>query len=195
MEVKGSLLLSYVELIKANDDRDWQRWLTDDDRAIIDGLILSSAWYPYSTYRNISHALFKELAASNLDIAYDSGKNIMRNLVGVYQSLVVEGDPVRTLRGLASLKGVFMRGDYGAEVSEHSDGRLVYHWSPVEDEENEEAIKAYAYHLAGSVVELTEQTGAQNVDCKINSTGREYWIEIKWDCSPPENLGHSGAVK
>ena len=181
MEVKGTLLREYAELIKANPDRDWKQWLTDEDWEIVNGPIVPSSWYPFSTYQNATFAAFKELAGSNLDLAYGSGRTIMQNLLGVYGSVVVEGDPVESCKRLAGLRDVFMRGEFGAEVSEHGEGHLVYHWSPVKDYRDEEGIRAYAYHLAGSVTELTERAGGGNVGCEIKSTGREYWFEITWE--------------
>lgn len=44
LKVKGTVLLDYVRLIKAVKDKNWDKYLTDADKQIINGRILPSLW-------------------------------------------------------------------------------------------------------------------------------------------------------
>ena len=62
MQVKGTMITDYVKLVRSNPDKDWGRYLEDGDWEIINGQVLSSAWYPYEFFRRLGYAVFKEIA-------------------------------------------------------------------------------------------------------------------------------------
>ena len=80
MKVKGTLIIDYVRIIRANRERSWDRWLAKEDWEIIDGQVLPSNWYPYESFRRIGFAVFKEIANSDLNVAQQFGRLTIRNL-------------------------------------------------------------------------------------------------------------------
>jgi len=72
--VKGTLLLDYVCMIRANKDKDWQKYLKPEDWEIINGRILPSLWYPYETFERAGMATFYVLGGGNFDAVRAWGK-------------------------------------------------------------------------------------------------------------------------
>ena len=72
MRVKGTLLLDYVRMIRANKELDWDEYLETEDWEVINSQILSSQWYSYDSFRRIAYGVFKVIGKSeNLSISRD----------------------------------------------------------------------------------------------------------------------------
>jgi len=107
-KVKGSLLLDYVRMIRANRDKEWERYLSGEDWEIINSRIIPAAWYPFETFVRAGMAVFYELAGGDLSISRAWGKTSMENLIkNIYKSVICDKDPMKALERFILLRRQF----------------------------------------------------------------------------------------
>jgi hypothetical protein len=182
MEVKGSLMFNYVKLIRANKDRDWDKYLEPEDRKIINSRVLPASRYPYESFRRIGFAVFKEIANSDLEVVRGFGHFNMKTLLEIYSSiLVVPGNPLASLKNSAESKEIFMTGDSDTQVAEHGDDWALCKVIPPSQENDDERLEAFCYQYAGHLEEVVEQAGGKNVRSTIKKKGRIFEILVKWE--------------
>ncbi|HUT55477.1 MAG TPA: hypothetical protein VM658_18955 [bacterium] len=181
MRVKGTLVLDYVRIIRANRGQDWSKYLTPEDWQIIDSQVLSSQWYPYDSFRRIAFAVFKVIAKGNLKTAETFGRFTVKNMLGVYKNILVPGDPAASMDKLARLRRTFFEGEMDTKILEHGKGWLRYEIIVFAQEEDNERIEAFCHQAAGNLIEITEQSGGKNIkaDISLKSTGGE--IKVSWE--------------
>jgi len=123
--VKGSILIDFVKTIKADKTGAYDRYLTREDRDVINQRLLPSAWYPYETFRNCFNAVFEVLAKKNLDQVQNWGRLYGEQIVAsLYKSLLKEGQPLDYLKKYE----VYIRNffDFGKiEVLEETQNQVV----------------------------------------------------------------------
>ncbi len=180
--VKGPMLLNYVKLVRANPDRDWGKYLEDEDWQVINDKIFTSNRYSYDTFRRIGYAVFKEIAGSDFKMVRSFGRFNMKTLLELFQdAFVVPEDPRASVRKLTMTKGVFMSGDSTTRVLDQGDN-----WSrcivmvPSEEDDPERA-EAFCRQYAGHLEEVVEQAGGVNSQSEIKPSGRDFEILISWD--------------
>jgi len=180
MQVKGTLLMDYVKIVRANKDRKWDRWLAAEDWEIINGQVLPSNWYPYENFRRIGFAVFKEIADSNLETVRSFGRFSMRRLLEIYKNVLSPGDPVASARNLAKLRRTFMRGEQETRVAEAGPGWLRYEVSTGAEEDHEHSL-AFVHQMAGNLEEIAAQTGGKNVTAQVAEEGKVFNILVRWE--------------
>lgn len=186
MQVKGTMVMDYVRIIRANPDKNWDRWLTPEDWEIIRGKVLPSQRYPYKTFRNIGFAVFKEIAGGDLNVARQFGRFTMKNWIEIYRtSILVPGDPVHSLQKLAKLRRNFFTIEVDTKVTEHGPDWARYQFLHYSEETDEERKLAYTYQMAGQLEEVVAQAGCQNPSTTISPIPAGYEILVKW--TPPTN--------
>lgn len=181
MRVKGTLVLDYVRIIRANRGQDWSKYLTPEDWQIIDGQVLSSQWYPYDSFRRIAYAVFKVIAKGNLKTAETFGRFTIKNMLKVYKNMLVPGDPAASVEKLARLRSMFFDGGVDSRMIEHGKGWLRYEIIVSAQEEDPERLEAFCHQVAGNLIELVEQSGGKNImaDISLKSGGGE--IKVTWE--------------
>jgi hypothetical protein len=80
-QVKGSLLLETARMLRAHKDRDWKKYLSDQDLAVINSRIMPSTWYPLDLYERATYAIFQEIAQGKLEVAWAWGKFVGEDLI------------------------------------------------------------------------------------------------------------------
>jgi hypothetical protein len=182
IQVKGSLMLDYVRLIRANRDRNWDRWLKPADWEIINGKVLPSQKFPYELFRRIGFAVFKEIAQSNLETVRGFGRFNIRGLIQVYQaSILVPGDPMTSVRKLSQLRKLFMEGGGETRMEARGPKGLRYEVMLPEGETHDEGTQAYAYQIAGNLEELIERAGGKQARTSVEKTLVGYDILAQWE--------------
>ena len=181
MRVKGTMMLDYVRIIRANRDQDWSKYLTPEDWQLIDSQILSSNWYPYESFRRVSFAVFKVIAGGNLQTAQAFGRFTIKNQLRVYKNMLVPGDPVASVDRLARLRRTFFEGEMNTRILEHGKGWLRYEIIVFAQEEDNERIEAFCHQLAGNLVELVEQSGGKNVKAEVSFASGGAEIKVLWE--------------
>ena len=181
MEVKGTLVVDFVRIIRSNPDKNWDRWFTPEDWKIIRSQILPSQRYPYKTFRNIAFAVFKEIGGGDLNVARQFGRFTMKNWIELYKtSILVPGDPVRSIEKVAMLRRNFMDIEVETKVAEHGPDWVRYQIIHYADEPDEERKLAYVYQMAGQLEEVVAQAGGQNPSTTISPIPGGHEILVKW---------------
>jgi len=168
-KVKGSLLLDYVRMIRANKDKDWGKYLEPQDWEIINGRVLPSLWYPLSTFRRAGLATFNLLANGNMEMVRAWGRISLEQLVkGLYKSIVAEPDPVKALERFVLMRRQFYN-FLSMEMKPVDDKhvKLLLAFGP-----EEPGHEPYRAQLQGGVERLLELTGGKNPE--INFSGVEW---------------------
>jgi hypothetical protein len=180
-QVKGSYLLDFIKVIRANrDSKNFDKWLTKEDWEIIDSQVFPSNWYPLSIYRNAGLGIFKEIAGESVDITKVFGKLIGANLTKIYGHLLAVGDPPKTMEKYVTLRNIWFREvESHVEMMDIESNQLtikffIFKNDKVEPEE------AFAYLLGGNLEGLVEcaNVGKTSVDIKKVDDGYEYIV--KW---------------
>jgi len=181
MEIKGTMLVDYIRMIRANKDKNWDKWLTDEDRQIVNQTVLPSSWYPYQTFSNIGFATFKELANSDMKTAKTFGRMAMKNLLKLYQHILMPDDPVSSVKKYANLNRVLVRGGYDSKIIDEGDNWFKYKWNFAEEDEEEERKQAYLNQTTGMFEELMEQSGAKNIKIENEREGEFFILKVSWE--------------
>ncbi len=182
MQVKGSVIIDYVRLIRANKDRDWNRWLEPEDWQVINGELLTSQWYPYRLFKRLGWAAYQEIAGGDPELVRTFGRFNMKNLLQVYHNLLVPGDPLASIRKIAWSWANFFQGEgVESKITEHGDKWAIYKMTAPDEEDEPEKIVAFAHQLSGQLMELVAAANGRNPRVEVVSQGRSQYITIRWE--------------
>lgn len=158
--VKGTILEDFVRLIRANRDRDWDRFLKPEDWEIVNSKVLSSVWYPLGTYQRCGWASFQLLAGGNLELARQQGKFRGKELFeGVYKILLVKQEPGAALDRFVQMYGQFFNfSTIRNERVDEKSMRVYLDYDPADP-----SYESYCYLLMGYLEQLVEMTGGKNI--------------------------------
>lgn len=178
MQVKGSFLVDFVKVIRANKDKDFDKWLTSEDWEIINSKVLPSLWFPFDAYRSMGEAIFNVVANESLEVTRVFGQLILRNLLETYTTLVAEGDPAASVKKFAILRNTWFKGiESTVKVIDKGPDRVkvkLFLYDRIEPEE------AFAYLLAGNLEELVKQTGVKDPKVDVEKVEDGYEYNITW---------------
>jgi len=187
-QVKGSLLLEIARLIRANPDRNWDKYLTEQDKEIIFSKVLPSSWYPLETYERANYAIFIEIGQGKLENAFTWGRFVGEDIIKkFYSRLAEEQDPFSALKRFAVFHTLWFKFD-------EQDFKLIdlRQTAPKEVEAKIATpaytpyFEAYTYQLMGTFERLLELNGAQNIKIEItdhNWEGENPFsvIRVRWE--------------
>lgn len=178
-EVKGSLLVDVVRLIRANKDRDWKKYLNEKDLEIIESQILPTAWYPLDTYERAERAIFQEIGQGKLENARIWGRFAIDDMVKrIYQNLIEEQDPMLTLERFTLFrKQLFRFQDPNFQPMEFSQMGPKQVRIKIQLNHPLELFEAYAYQSMGSFERLVELAGGKEPKVSI--------VEYDWKSRCP----------
>lgn len=178
-QIKGTMAIDFVRIVRANRDKNWEKWLTPADLEIVNGKVLPSNWYPYDFFRRIAFAVFKEIAGGNLLTAQQFGRFQMRGLLAIYKNVLRPGDPGASVKTLAALYRTFIRGAYETRTTELEERSLTFEIeAAVEDDE--ERLLPFVYQVSGYILEIAEQAGGKNPEVEIKGQGHQHQIHLRW---------------
>jgi len=180
MQVKGSMIIDYVRLVRANKDRNWDDYLEDADWEIIKNRVLPSSWYPYESCRRIGLAVFKEIAQSDHATTKIFGRFVGRNLIEIYAHILHENDPVTSIETLCGMNRAFSDGDMGIELLDKGDNHVKIRFAAPE-EDNREFMEAFCSQIVGIYEELVDQAGGNNVTSSSELIGKRCDFFINWE--------------
>jgi hypothetical protein len=182
MQVKGTWIVNYVKIIRADRDKKWDRYLAPEDWEIVNQRVLSSQWYSYESFQRIGLAVFKESAGSNLDTVRAFGRLMLDDLVKVYKTILKEGDPHASVQKFVALRETFFKDVEGyTRVIDQGSDWLDYKLMMVERDLKTEVAEAFATQMAGSLEALVERTGAKNVSADVKRIEDGFMIHLKWE--------------
>ncbi len=185
MQVKGTMLIQMVKVIRSNKDKNWDKWLKSEDWEIINSRILPSQWYPYVSFERIGLAVFKEMAQSNLDNVISFGRLLANGMEDIYANVFVEGDPVTSIEKFSIIRKTFMKDvEGGTQITDHGPDWLKYKLailSQVDVEIDVEAAEVFAYMMAGTLEGIVEQAGGKNISVTVEKVEDGYDYDVKWE--------------
>ena len=182
MQVKGTLLMDYVRMLRSAKGKNWSQWLTPADLEIIQSKILPSQWYPYETMQRIGLAIFKELANSDLNLVRAFGKFMARNLAKVYQQVIIAGDPISSVEKIVAIqRTLFKDTGSGGRIIERSEKRFTFEITAEAGINQPEAAAAAGHQTAGVLEGIIELAGGKNVKTEIREKGEGFDLRFSWE--------------
>ncbi len=171
-QVKGTLFVDYVRMLRAKKGVDWARYLTPSDLVYLEERIQPEAWYPMATFERMGVAILEEVAGKNVGMAELWGRLSTDWLCAAHPNLVAPGDPRESLMRFQVLRQGFF--DYPAlTIREiHDAGATV----EIRYGMSARAEEAASHQTLGFFARLLEVSGA--TDVKIAFTARS------WDGAP-----------
>ena len=86
-QVKGTLFVDYVRMLRAKKDADWARYLTPSDLEYIGKRIISDEWYPMTTFERMGLAILAEVAEGDLRLVKEWGRMSIDWLCAVHPKI------------------------------------------------------------------------------------------------------------
>jgi uncharacterized protein (TIGR02265 family) len=168
-KVKGTMLMDFVRMIRANKNLDWDKHLQPGDWDIINGILLPSKWYPIGFYRRCSMAAFSLLANSDLEAARANGRSMAKRLFdNTYKSMTQSRDPMRALKQfVATYASFFNFSGLKLEQVEPHHAKVHHDYSSVD-----KGNIPYCHQLQGMFETLVSMSGGKNH--KVSITAKQW---------------------
>lgn len=173
--IKGSAVRSVIDFVKIKGDS--STWLTvvsqlsDEDRDIFSGVILSPNWYPMQSYHNLLLAISNNLSASSPEIGIDIGKKIIEDgLTGIYKTFLKILTPEYVMSKVPILWRRYFDGEQ-LELVEVTEKKIT-----MEVIGEIKPPKVYCYTVIGGMIKGIELAGGKNVvgrEIKCRASGCE----------------------
>jgi hypothetical protein len=162
-QVRGSLFLDYVRMLKSRHEVDWSQHLEPDDLGYLKARVDIEAWYPMAVFERMGIAILDVIARGDLGAVRAWGKGTVPSLVALHPNLLVENDPRESLMRFHVLRQTFF--DFEAASVTRLDDRHVrvqigYGMSPVAEE-------AASYQTMGFLEGLVELAGGEDVKARF----------------------------
>jgi hypothetical protein len=158
MQVKGSIVVNLVKMIKKDKSGVYNNYLTEKDKAIISQKILPSSWYPFDMYKRCLNAIFEVIAKKDLKIAKEWGRIECQTAMSNIYARVIEGcDPLSFIKRYEVTHQNFY--DFGkTEIIVEGKNRVVYKLS-----EFDAQFYIIYYLIQGWIEHGLELCGAKNI--------------------------------
>ena len=75
MKIRGTFLKDYVKIVNATRDKDWERFLNEDDWQIIGTMIIPTELYPVEIMGRIAQGLYELLAGGSHQFVREFGRS------------------------------------------------------------------------------------------------------------------------
>ncbi len=171
-QVKGTLFVDYVRMMRAKKGVDWARYLSPADLVFLEQRIVADAWYPMATFERMGVAILDEIAEKNVGLVEHWGRMSIDWLCTIHPNLVQPGDPRESLMRFQVLRQSFF--DYPAlTIHEITDGEATILIAYGMGGRAEEAA---SHQTLGFFERLLELSGANQVQATFPSRS--------WDGAP-----------
>jgi uncharacterized protein (TIGR02265 family) len=181
-KAKGTVLLDFIRMIKANKHLDWSNYLKPEDWEIFDSIILPAKWYPFDLYYRCSFAVFNVLGKGDMAVARAFGQSLATKLFETtYTSMVQRQDPMLGLQHFAQTYGSLFNFSLVRMEKVGPRHARMFHDFEATDKGND----AYGQQLKGMFEVLVQKTGGKNGKVEI---GAKQWegasatsFEVTWE--------------
>lgn len=162
MKVKGSVFIHLIKVIKSDKSGVYDKYLTVQDREIINQKILTSFWYPFETYKHCITAIFEVNAKNNPIVAKEWGRSECQAVMTtIYSAFISDGDPISFINSYEMIHKNFY--DFGKiEVIEEGKSQVVINLTSFDVQ----CIPIF-YLIEGWLECGLELCGAQNIKCEF----------------------------
>jgi hypothetical protein len=168
-KIKGALLMEFVRLIRDNKDRDWKKYLSEEDMKVVFGTVMPNAWYPLEIYEHAGLAIYTEIAQSKPENAKVWGRYVIEDLgKRFYHNLIRNEDPMGAIeRCMTFLQHWFKFDDpdfQAIRVEKVSPNRAKV---TIRYDHPLEFFEAYAYQSCGQFERIVELNGGKDARVEI----------------------------
>ena len=181
--VKGSVILDYVKMIRANPHLPWSDHLQPGDLEVINQLILPASWYPLDLFQRVGLAVFKLVAKENYSLLRAYGRALADKMHAENPGLLVKGRPLDTLHKYRAIQDrlySFKALDTEDISPQHMIVR-IYSLSLPEDI----GIAVYIEQISGTMERLVELSGGGQVRVQLLESvlqgAKQKTLEITWE--------------
>jgi len=162
-QVRGSLFLDYVRMLKARPQVDWRRHLATEDLGYLEQRIDLEAWYPMAAFERLGMAILDVIARGDLGAVRAWGRRTVQPMATLHGGLLVKNDPRESLMRFQVLRRTFF--DFEATHMTRVDDsevqvRLAYGMSPPAEE-------AASHQAMGFFDGLVELAGGEEVRARF----------------------------
>src|SRR6266542_1978846 len=162
-QVRGSLFLDYVRMLKARRDVDWRQHLAPADLSYLEQRIGLEDWYPMAAFERLGIVILDVIARGDLGAVRAWGKRTVLPLSELHGGLLVKDDPRESLMRFHVLRRTFFDFE-AANVTRLDDSevrmRIAYGMSPTAEE-------AASYQTMGFFDGLVELAGGEEVRARF----------------------------
>ena len=174
-KVKGSIFVPWVKGVRADKSGACDKYLTDEDRKLISGRILTSSWYPYETYRRCVDAVSNEIAKNDMNTIRGWGRAFVDSTYkNIYKNLFTESDPRKAMRS----RQMMFRTLYDfitADLEEVSESEYTIKFNGVEPD-----FKSFFAMAIGVMERGLELSGAKGLKAEF--------IDKSWEGAPATRI-------
>ncbi len=158
-QVKGTLFVDYVRMLRAKKGVDWSRWLAPHDLDKFASKKDPHDRYTMSTFERMGLAILAEVAQNNLELVKHWGRFSIDGLCAIHTNLIAKDDPRESLMRFQVLRQSFF--DYPALIMrEITDGEAAVQIAYGMCDRAEEAA---SWQTLGFFERLLEVSGAYDV--------------------------------
>lgn len=173
--VKGTLFVDYVRMIRASKHLDWSAHLTPGDLNLLGEQVVPDAWYPMEAFERFGNAILGELVGGDFSLVSLWGRLSVDELAAQHEGLLVPGNPRESVMRFQVLRGSFF--DFPAvEISMLIDHKVHV---TINYQMGDIAEEAASLQTQGFFERLLEASGAAEV--------RAVFLSRRW-------IGDAGTV-
>lgn len=178
--VKGTLFVDYVRMIRSHKEADWGAHLNEHELAMVQERVQPGQWYAMEAFERFGNAILAEIGGGDLEQVRLWGRLSAEDLSRVFDDLIAPGDPRESLMRFKVLRGSFF--DFEAIkvtmlLDHQAHLRVDYQMGPTAEE-------AAVYQTLGFFEHLLALAGATEVEAALKSrswTGDEHTvIALSW---------------
>ena len=163
--VKGSLFVDYVRMLRAYKGVDWSPYLIPADQPYLSTRIEPGRSYPMETFERMGVAILREIARNDLRLVEHFGRVSLNALCKQYDNLVAAGDPNESLVRFGVLRQSFF--DFPAlEIvdvfEDHAAALVSYGMGRIAEE-------AATHQTMGFFERLLERSGGAPVQVSLSA--------------------------
>lgn len=184
MRIKGTIFLQLVKLIRAFKDKDWNKYLQPEDWQVINSIVVASRFYPDDLYWRVANATFREIAESKMENVVLHGINVGKDILNVYKSTKVDGDPVASIENVVKITRTLFDGEneqYKEPEIEKGTNYIKNKQYFYLGEKNREKADLIYNTIAGIFQAVAENAGAKNIKTATQNRGEYYEISLTWE--------------
>ena len=171
-QVKGTLFVDYVRMLRGHKGVDWTQHLPPEDIAFLQARIDPAGWYPMDSFERLGNVILKLVARGDLQAVRMWGRFSVDALRFGNPGLVANGDPIETINRFRVLRSTFFDFDALDVLMLHDDeAQIVVRYFM-----GDTAEEAAAMQTLGFFERLLDFAGAREVEATF--------VERSWADDP-----------
>lgn len=148
-EVKGTVMVDYAKMYRANKGLDWTKYLYPEDIKILEGKVGEQEWYPFETYERLGYAVFMLIGKGNPDSVRFYGAAVAQKMFESNPSFFRRKEPDSAVQTFLNIMKRFFKPEiYSVKVT--MDTASSIKWVAHSVEKKSKAIEPYTLQCVGS---------------------------------------------